>query len=831
MIEWNEYLNQLLSSSTDFDNITLSLDEGTCITKIPPIVKASIVMLDKMIEYQGRLNFMVFPEKKQSMIIFSLMKLFNNILSGKIKSNYDPASFIAGEKLKIGNAVVEYLGTEIRNNTLCLKLNLADVFNFSAPMELLPVFQKVETKRRLSKYSQFVAAKKDALAAMRGVASENEKLAYISKMKTHLDSSIFIMSSIAAVKKQLADLIIDGTKATETFYIAQTDYEGQITNISPGQMSGIPAIVFASDLYAICTAVENGAPVQSIIIDASNVNTLINQLDGLDNLIKLNVPILCITDIANSFEIKSYTARGFNIWRWGTDTLTDNLYETVPLSLDKKVKNCANQSILYLNSDGIEISAAMKLLAVHRRETEAQSPQMMRLFEKLSNLTFSALRIINDLSDLDRKEANRTLEECEKLLSSEKKAIPDATTEDYLVIIKKLYMVYENGFLFKKIKVLQDYLRKEPGKRVVLIVSEKSPRNQIQKYWNQWCMSNSFQTHMKVMFPFEYYSCSMDDIDITVICGWMKKSIMRKLIYSFNTSQYVILLYNYENEWKNAAEAHWGRLLRTSDNKRIIETAFSNGDIQVSTPKYIQKPVNEEDGETDDEIGEIENILRKNNTNRYVNKVNVNGKELVSVIPVSFVGGSLAFFRTNHRLISVSNIISCDSETIEIKRPIELAVGDFIVVRETEKDIIRELADMTLKNSGKENLRELATIWRDALKIELAFCTFDVLYEKLKDGGCDKGRSTIKRWIEDEEVIAPQSKKDLEIIKSVTKNESLIELKDKMPEAISEVRNAHIIAGRKLSEQLKHTIAEELKKYGNIDPFINAYLAWINNAS
>ena len=200
-------------------------------------------------------------------------------------------------------------------------------------------------------------------------------------------------------------------------------------------------------------------------------------------------------------------------------------------------------------------------------------------------------------------------------------------------------------------------------------------------------------------------------------------------------------------------------------------------------------------------------------------KVNVNGKELVSVIPVSFVGGSLAFFRTNHRLISVSNIISCDSETIEIKRPIELAVGDFIVVRETEKDIIRELADMTLKNSGKENLRELATIRRDALTIELVFCTFDVLYEKLKDGGCDKGRSTIKRWIEDEELIAPQSKKDLEIIKSVTKNESLIELKDKMPEAISEVRNAHIIAGRKLSEQLKHTIAEELKKYGNIDPF------------
>ena len=84
------------------------------------------------------------------------MSLFRNIIKGRIKSNYDPSGFKIGEKLKVGNAVVEYLGTEFRNNQLCLIIKLADLDKWSAPIELFPIFQKVETKRRLSKNATFV---------------------------------------------------------------------------------------------------------------------------------------------------------------------------------------------------------------------------------------------------------------------------------------------------------------------------------------------------------------------------------------------------------------------------------------------------------------------------------------------------------------------------------------------------------------------------------------------------------------------------------------------------------------------------------------------------
>ena len=53
----------------------------------------------------------------------------------------------------------------------------------------------------------------------------------------------------------------------------------------------------------------------------------------------------------------------------------------------------------------------------------------------------------------------------------------------------------------------------------------------------------------------------------------------------------------------------------------------------------------------------------------------------------------------------------------------------------------------------------------------------------------------------------------------ITGNETLLELLDSIFEAAQEVRNAHILAGRKLSEQLKKTLAQELRKFENIDPF------------
>ena len=49
-MEWGGYLSCLLNDNKTFDDITISLDGRKNYTSIPAIIKASILMLDKMIE-------------------------------------------------------------------------------------------------------------------------------------------------------------------------------------------------------------------------------------------------------------------------------------------------------------------------------------------------------------------------------------------------------------------------------------------------------------------------------------------------------------------------------------------------------------------------------------------------------------------------------------------------------------------------------------------------------------------------------------------------------------------------------------------------------------
>ena len=166
-----------------------------------------------------------------------------------------------------------------------------------------------------------------------------------------------------------------------------------------------------------------------------------------------------------------------------------------------------------------------------------------------------------------------------------------------------------------------------------------------------------------------------------------------------------------------------------------------------------------------------------------------------------------------------TNIIMQESEKIDTVTSDKLRNGDFVIVRETDKDIIREMADLILKKSGKSSLRELARKWKEVIEIELLFTTPKQFYESLVAAGFSKGYPTVKRWIENDNVIAPGQIEDLEYIAKVTQNQVLSELMEEIFEAARIVRAAHIQAGRVLSDMLKVKLAEELKRYGKIDPF------------
>lgn len=266
-MEWSDYLKKLIEDENNFDGITLSLDGGANVIEVPPIIRASIFMLDKMLENQGKYQVIVFPEKAQSTFIFSIVYLIHNIIDGKIKQKYDPHSFVPGEKLKIGNAVVEFVCFEFYEGKEHIKIKLGDNSTVSMALIKAPILQKTDTSRKLSPYKTYAKEIKKVREQNRHMEQEGSSLAVLTEYKTHMMSSVYSVTPIAPVKEKIADCYLCGTKLTQLLMLSTVDYEGKMQSLGAGQAAGIPAMVYASDLYAVNTALENNPLPQSVLID------------------------------------------------------------------------------------------------------------------------------------------------------------------------------------------------------------------------------------------------------------------------------------------------------------------------------------------------------------------------------------------------------------------------------------------------------------------------------------------------------------------------------------------------------------------------------------
>ena len=106
-MNWDDYVRKILRKPSCFDDIVLSFGDDNQVN-VPPIIKASIFILEKISNTHGIHNVIVFPERMQTSFIFTIMKTIYNIMTGKISYCYDPYGFTKGQKLKFENCVMEF---------------------------------------------------------------------------------------------------------------------------------------------------------------------------------------------------------------------------------------------------------------------------------------------------------------------------------------------------------------------------------------------------------------------------------------------------------------------------------------------------------------------------------------------------------------------------------------------------------------------------------------------------------------------------------------------------------------------------------------------------
>lgn len=821
MLSWNEYIEELLATPTVLDNMTLRHADNAI--TVSPIVKASIQMLESMIETEGRHNVFVFPEIKELLYEFVLSKIVFNVAAGKINISYDPHSFKPGQKLKYKNCVVEfdkYVEKEF-NGKDRMYIRFADGDTYGVPSEIAPIFQIADADtKRFSKSDAFhnVYSAKKAIEELESPPDCKGIIDALIDYKTHLDGSIFFVTNTRVAKDYFDETTLNGTQLKDVLLIGKTQPDGSVDSCYPGQLSGNPAIVLTSDLYAVLRAIDHGAKVQSIIISSTQGNIVENQLDILDDLSSKEFPILYLTDTCNSFDLDLLLDCNYSVWRWDANSLVETIYDSCLKTTGQRIKNCASQNLIYETVNCNEINNALQLLYSHKSEIEGQGTSVISIYNKLYSLLFTALRtaVPIEREDLGRFQSN--LDECKLVLNQEKRFMNQELYGDLVKVISYFEQIYKMTFTNPKVVKIAEIIASKKYSSVCIVISDKLNKARCEEYWRNYGVRKRSPTVVRVLYPQEYANSENIRFDATIIVGWLNSKNMRKVIYCFGTSDYIILTYKCEEKWRRSHIQSWNKSLSRSSNHRIVKNSFSKkARSRIADDRFI-KPTPILSDDTFDELTDIENLVQHNTYKQY--GVSTNGQDqIVDAYPVNFVGGHLAFYRTGHKVITVTDIIVNGKDNVSLKTPDMLSIGDFIVIRETQRDIIRDIADKSLENCGKSQAREIAMRWRESLNVETMFSTVDEIYHTLQSHGCTRGYQTVKNWIEDEDQFSLSRKEDLICIAKALNDGMLLDSIDAVYAAGIDVRRAHLQAGQFLSQKLRTQVAERIADYGGIDAF------------
>jgi hypothetical protein len=368
---------------------------------------------------------------------------------------------------------------------------------------------------------------------------------------------------------------------------------------------------------------------------------------------------------------------------------------------------------------------------------------------------------------------------------------------------------------------------KSERSNIIIIIPETEDKTNHMHFW----LKNEITANKNIIIMYvDEYKKSIQPIDgDLIICGWLGEKKMKYLIYKNTVENIYILLNRVENTWKNIKFKQWKGIIR-SVSRKTFDKILTNIDIKediVENEEYVNNM----------DIEFIEKSILENRFKKY-SSLNTSDKKMIEVesIPIIFVKNYFSLYRISSRIITVTElIINNDSDSnYKIKYPDELETGDFVVIRESDKSLIRELADTILEEESKQEYRQISQSWKTSLNKMREDVSVKKIHELVRKEGSKITSAAFRNWIDDDDFIAPQDKENLLYIAAALNDSYLLNNIDDIFNKCKYVRSKHVQAGKILSGKLKNEIAVELNKMkiedrGNIYEPIDLHLENIGN--
>lgn len=651
--------------------------------------------------------------------------------------------------------------------------------------------QPIKTVKGYSLFKQFIETRKYL------TRSVIDKLLNIESYSNCLcfTKTILIITENKKFSK-LQKFLLNDCKFSDLFVWAKWVYDRKLKRydlkpIGSIKKQGTPTITITSDLPK-ATLYINKYEKNISLICIDGLEKIIRHRSDFDIILEKKIPTIVISHIGEINNFKIFDGRNFLIPIWPYEELVAYTKQNEEIkqnfyfeSKTSSINNVINKSIEIIECHNEQLDSLVNSYVDIKNHFKLyQDPIFKRIKSLIFILTSSLSKLICPPNETWLKDRYENIQELESIINrSVYKCIIDEAIDKKITVLIDIMKLILKTPPDEKIEIISKQLTNTKTK-ILILTSKFYDIKSIKKYW-----SNRHQSNYEIC-EINYCEKVFKDFDEIWITGYFNKTIMKKIITSGGISNIKLILYEHEKNFLKSSCGLWidqDKFHQTSSHFKLFSKCITE---KIITLKHIEQTTQKPYFSIPEK--HKEEITKK--------------KKLFNLYTLCFSNNSFIIAKPKH-FFYIANPFFCGTEVKEIPQKItrDLVIGDYVIMRESESDIIKSRVDKELEDENNLYLRETANKWKKPLEqfIDREWKkgqTFTTIVKKLQEKGLSQNKQTIIQWLFNENRIGPRKIEDLKVIAQITGDQDLKDNIHEIQDAITCLRNKHLNAFNNFSK-------------------------------
>lgn len=812
-----------------YEHIKISLFEKAKGEALHPLYVATQKVIDQLIETGNKRIAIVLPDDDCDVIPQLILKYFSNVQNVPGYAGSVLEEVVSGDHLRLGKAVVEFLGIDKSEKKIKFKVGRKDQMTILCPINGIH-YMLEKTSGALTSYKIW---RQEEKAAKDKLNNSDKIIQTLKSQRTTLKKTITILTAKNDFYDDTDSFFVNNVKLSDVVAYGEIDISlsDYFKLHNPGKLSGFPGISITNAIEDILYLIEElPDKLFSIYSTPEKFDEIIANIDMLKEVLRSGVPFIAFIPENKFSEVPVLLELGFKLWHWETSTFgliasnsrldkNGNIFG----ALSNKIIQAAGASY---NCSVITLTSLKKALVnVYRvsqllRDCSNEIKQIIRSIWALQNKLATIICPYNDDIILKLKEEVLRLQaQWEKY----RKFYQGQPIDTFLKVTFDLYAKFIDDKNYKALKICDFLSSIHEGKSVLLLVADNY-NFFVDTY--EYIERSYPALNVKLMGLSNFYI----NID-----PWFDRDEYIRIKQTYCYSHLNYILYDFENRWKENFDSMFDEKIPCDSVRATAEILGIDHDLVKVDRLNNTVETNTHMDTIDEEYDEISDYnIRKEvmfSTFRTSLTSSSNSMDSVECVTLLFVGDKIGYFYPTHDVIDVTALSRGVLGRALKKDACRLRKGDKILIRQSDKDLIRERADILMANDSSCN-RKTAEIWRDLLIAYSQDKTIVSVRDALNNEGANCTFQQVRGWLFNETII-PRDKAVLIAIGRVidkAADEELKKLSSSYLSVVDTIYNTgktiqayHQRAGRWLTSELKNK-AEDIKRIidsvthtGNID--------------